>query len=113
MEFFSFCADSATLNDFVPARAEPQPCAISIHQCEGQDAGALWSLPLFYMSKDKPVQAAKINKGSGPAHSLHSHQKKMPSLPSTELLSGFLEKNGCNTSSFPDRDSVRIITSSA
>lgn len=118
MEFFSFCAGSATLNDFVPARAEPQPCAISIHQREGQEAGALWSLLLFYMSKDKPVQAAKINKGSGPAHSLHSHQKKMPSLPSNDFLYCFLEKKkkkqtkGCNTSSFPDWDSVRIIISS-
>lgn len=90
-EFFSFCAGSATLNDFVPARAEPQLCAISIHQCEGQEAGALWSLFLFNMSKDKSVQAAKINKGPGPAHSLHSHKKKMPSLPFTEWLSCFLE----------------------
>lgn len=81
---------------------------------EGQEAGAPWSLLLFYMSKDKSVQAAKINKGPGPVCSLHSHQKKMPSLPFTDLLSCFLEKkNRCNTSSFPDQDAVRILISSA
>lgn len=56
---------------------------------EGQEAGAPWSLLLFYMSKDKSVQAVKINKGPGPASSLHSHQKKLPSLPFTDL---FLKK---------------------
>lgn len=76
----------------LPARAEPQPCAISIHQCEGQEAGALWSLLLFCMLKDKPVQAAKINKGPGPARSLYTHQKKMSNLPFTDLLSCFLTK---------------------
>lgn len=112
---FLFCAGSATLNDFVPARAEPQPCAISIHQCEGQEAGALWSLLLFYMSKDKSVQAAKINKGPRLARSLHSHQKKTTGLPFIDLLSCFLEKkkNGCNTYCFPNWDAVRIIISSA
>lgn len=90
-EFFSFRAGSATLNDFAPARTEPQLYAISIHQHQGQKAGALWSLFLFYMAKDNSVQAAKTNRRPRPAHSLHSYQK-MPTLPFIKLLSCVLKE---------------------